>query len=117
MEDGKREASWSAAGSEAPRRFRTERELNQQGFSLPTGLLPTGGVNRPVARDVQEPGFGFVGNSIRRPIFQRSHQRLAQSILCVGNVAGARGDVGDQPAIRITRHGFNRLMRGGIAHR
>ena len=35
----------------------------------------------------------------------------------VGNVACARGDLSDKSSIRITRNGFNRIMRGGFAHR
>jgi len=55
-------------------------------------------------------------DSVRRPIFQSGNQRLAQRILRIGNVAGARGNVGDQSSIRITCNGFNRIMRGGFAH-
>ena len=56
-------------------------------------------------------------NSIRWPGFEGCNQRVAQRILRIGNVAGARGDVGDQSFIRITRNGFNRIMRRGFAHR
>jgi hypothetical protein len=38
-------------------------------------------------------------------------------ILPIGNVACARGDVRNQSAIRITRNGFNHIMRGRFAHR
>jgi hypothetical protein len=53
---------------------------------------------------------------IRWPSFEGCNQRLAQRILCVSNVAGARSDVGDQSSIRITRNSFNRIMRGRLAH-
>jgi len=87
---------------------------NQQRLGISPGLFPTGGVDRAVVRDAHEPGLGLVWNSIRWPGFEGCNQRLAQRILRIGNVAGAPGDVGDQSSIRITRDGFNRIMRGRI---
>jgi len=66
---------------------------------------------------MQGPRLGLVWDSIPWPGFEGCNQRLAQRIVRIGNVAGARGDVGDQSSIRITRNGFNRIMRGGFAHR
>jgi len=60
---------------------------------------------------------GPMGTGCSRPGFEGCNQRPAQRILRIGNVAGTRGDVGDQSSIRITRNGFNRIMRGGFAHR
>ena len=71
-------------------------------------------IERAVAGDDGEPGFGLVGHALERPRRQRLHQRVLDGILGDGDAAGAQPprQGGDQPARRIAGQRIDEPMDG-----
>ncbi len=79
-------------------------------------LIVPDGVNQAIACGTQQPRFGLFGNTVHRPFLQRDHEGFAQGILRAGDIARARREERDQPAIRIARQVIDGGVCRGFAH-
>ena len=90
-------------------------DLPEKRFRVLPDSMAAGGVDHAVARCVQQPRLRFLRDAVRRPSLQRCRDCVTKRVFRAGDIARARRDVGDEPAIRIARDGFNRSMRRGFA--
>ena len=58
-----------------------------------------GGVDQPAAGDGHQPGLRVAGHAACGPVGEGGGEGVGQRVLGRGNVAGARGEEGDQPAV------------------
>lgn len=83
---------------------------------FPSHLCVTRGIDQAITRGVEKPGLGFLRHSIRGPAQQRDAERLAERVFGARDIAGARGEVGHEPSVRVACNRFDDGLRGGFAH-
>ena len=79
---------------------------------------PPGDIGRPLeppSRDGEQPRLRLVGHAVARPALERRQEGIAERVLGARDVAGARSQIGDEPAVRGARGQLGGAM-GVVAH-
>ena len=88
-----------------------DRQQQPVGGRLP-GASPPRHVDHPPARCSQKPGLGCLWDTAYWPAGECPCKRVGERILCSGDIAGSRSEVGYQLAVALPRRAFGCAIRG-----